>query len=110
MRGAPHSWAAGGCAAAVLPSARDKLTAVSHLETVLVFVGIPVAIYAVVAGLSYLGKPYAGKKPAHYRLGQPWTHGPVLWSATDEVTLPAHLQGHDHPANEQIGGRAHGAW
>ncbi|GAB2675910.1 aa3-type cytochrome oxidase subunit CtaJ [Nocardia goodfellowii] len=62
----------------------------SILETVLIFVGIPLVIYAAIAGLSYLGKPLAGEKPAHFDLGQKWTQPPVLWSATDEVT------GHSH--------------
>jgi hypothetical protein len=84
---------------------------VSILETVLVFVGIPVVVTAVIAGLSYLGKPYAGKRLPHYQLGEEWTHQPVLWTAVDEVTLPAHAAAHhaDAPA-ELIGGRAHGAW
>ncbi|WP_067538982.1 aa3-type cytochrome oxidase subunit CtaJ [Nocardia crassostreae] len=90
----------------------------SILQTVLIYVGIPVAIYLVIAGLSYLGKPLPGKKPDHYELGQQWTQPPVLWSATDEVTGAGH---HDvaesshgnHAAIESaeadlIGGRASG--
>ncbi|MFI9504959.1 hypothetical protein [Nocardia sp. NPDC052566] len=88
------------------------------LETVLIFVGIPVVIYGVIAGLSFLGKPLAGEKPAHFDLGQQWTAPSVLWSATDEVTVSGH---HDtaesshgsHAAIESakadlIGGRASG--
>lgn len=62
----------------------------SILETVLIFVGIPLVIYGVIAGLSYLGKPLPGEKPVHYDLSQKWTSSPVLWSATDEVTGAGH--------------------
>ncbi len=98
---------------------------VSILETVLIFGGIPLVIYGAIAGLSYLGKPLAGEKPAHYDLGQQWTSAPVLWSATDEVTSAVHHEraeeahgghaephGHhaaiDAPKAELIGGRASG--
>lgn len=88
----------------------------SILETVLIFVGIPAAIYFAIAGLSYLGKQFPGEKPAHFALGQKWTHQPVLWSATDEVTAAGHhtAESHgEHAALEAadaalIGGRASG--
>ncbi|MFC8042761.1 hypothetical protein [Nocardia sp. NPDC057353] len=79
----------------------------SILETVLIFGGIPLVIYGAIAGLSYLGKPLPGEKPAHYELGQPWTQDPVLWSATDEVIGHGHHGGHGATA-ELIGGRASG--
>ncbi|MFC4127472.1 aa3-type cytochrome oxidase subunit CtaJ [Nocardia rhizosphaerae] len=88
----------------------------SILETVLIFVGIPAAIYFAIAGLSYLGKPFPGDKPAHFALGQKWTHPPVLWSATDEVTSAGHHTAESHGSHaaleaadaELIGGRASG--
>lgn len=88
----------------------------SILETVLIFVGIPLVIYAVIAGLSYLGKPLPGEKPVHFNLGDKWTAGPVLWSATDEVTVYGHhIADHSHGTHaavesgaELIGGRASG--
>ncbi|MGY2062427.1 aa3-type cytochrome oxidase subunit CtaJ [Nocardia gipuzkoensis] len=84
----------------------------SILETVLIFVGIPLVIYAVIAGLSFLGKPLPGEKPVHYSLPDTWTADPVLWSATDEVTTTAGGHG-NHAAIESaqadlIGGRASG--
>ncbi|MET8655075.1 MULTISPECIES: aa3-type cytochrome oxidase subunit CtaJ [Nocardia] len=72
----------------------------SILETVLIFGAIPLVIYGAIAGLSYLGKPLAGDKPAHFDLGQKWTQPPVLWSATDEVT------GHGHHGEAPHGGHA----
>ncbi|ATL66455.1 aa3-type cytochrome oxidase subunit CtaJ [Nocardia terpenica] len=89
----------------------------SILETVLIFVGIPLVIYAVIAGLSFLGKPLPGEKPVHYNLGDKWAADPVLWSATDEVTATGHdvtESSHgSHAAIESartdlIGGRASG--
>jgi hypothetical protein len=90
---------------------------VSILETVLIFLGIPLVIYGAIAGLSYLGKPLPGEKPVHFDLGQKWTHSPVLWSATDEVIGAGHHDiadaSHGHAAIEStavelIGGRASG--
>ncbi|MBF6357775.1 hypothetical protein IU449_25075 [Nocardia higoensis] len=87
----------------------------SILETVLIFLGIPLVIYAAIAGLSYLGKPLPGEKPVHFDLGQKWTHEPVLWSATDEVIGHGHHDVAPHgshaaieSAQELIGGRASG--
>lgn len=88
----------------------------SILETVLIFVGIPLVIYAAIAGLSYLGKPLPGEKPVHFELGQKWTQPPVLWSATDEVTGHGHHDAAPHgnhaaiesAQGELIGGRASG--
>ncbi|MCX4099320.1 hypothetical protein [Nocardia sp. alder85J] len=84
------------------------------LETVLIFGGIPLVIYAVIAGLSYLGKPLPGEKPVHYNLGDQWTADPVLWSATDEVTSFGHHASHDDhaaiTAGDLIGGRASGKY
>lgn len=87
----------------------------SILETVLIFVGIPLVIYGVIAGLSFLGKPLPGEKPVHFTLGDKWTADPVLWSATDEVTGSGHHEtSHGtHAAIEAaesdlIGGRASG--
>ncbi|QLY34912.1 hypothetical protein [Nocardia huaxiensis] len=90
----------------------------SILQTVLIYVGIPLAIYLVIAGLSFLGKPLPGKKPEHFELGAQWTEPPVLWSAMDEVTGSGHHDTHEashgnHAAIDSaeadlIGGRASG--
>lgn len=87
---------------------------VSILETVLIFVGIPVVVIALVGAIAMRGKPVAGTRPARYNLGEQWTHAPMLWSATDEVTTAGH-HGGGHAAIEAgstdlIGGRAHGRW
>ncbi|MFF0814464.1 hypothetical protein ACFYVR_04790 [Rhodococcus sp. NPDC003318] len=88
----------------------------SILETTLIFVGIPVVVTAIIAGLCYLAKPVPGDTPSHYSLDKEWTHEPVLWSAVDEVTTrPGHHDGGHHAAIEAgsadlIGGSASGRW
>ncbi|GAA4475511.1 hypothetical protein GCM10023094_13100 [Rhodococcus olei] len=86
----------------------------SILETTLIFVGIPVVVTAIIAGLSYLAKPVAGDTPEHYSLDKEWTHKPVLWSAVDEVTTrPGHHGGHaaiEAGSADLIGGSASGRW
>ena len=97
----------------------------SILETVAIFAGIPLGIYLIIAGLSYLGKPLPGEKPVHFDMSKKWTSAPVLWSATDEVTA-AHGHSYDAgesphgshvafdsleaPQNALIGGRASGKY
>ncbi|MBJ8342377.1 hypothetical protein JGU71_26140 [Antrihabitans sp. YC3-6] len=85
----------------------------SILETTLIFGGIPLLVIAVVGGLSYLSNPIPGKHPEHYDLGKSWTHAPVLWSATDEVTSHGHHGGHAAIAAapaDLIGGKGSGKW
>lgn len=48
------------------------------VETVLIYVLIPAAIYGVIALLTLLPK---STRVARYRAGQPWTYEPVWWSA-----------------------------
>ena len=48
------------------------------VQTVLVFVLIPAAIYGVIAALVML--PRMARSPK-YRSGQEWTYDPVWWSA-----------------------------
>ncbi|EOM76463.1 hypothetical protein DW322_16915 [Rhodococcus rhodnii] len=84
----------------------------SILETVLIFVGIPLLITLVIAVLSMsLGKKTVGAVPKPYRLDTPWTHGPVLWSAVDE-TVTRHHGGHHavESGAELIGGSSSGKW
>lgn len=85
----------------------------SILETVLIFVAIPVVIHLVIAGLSMLSRRDPNRPPAHYDLRSEWTHAPVLWSAVDEKITHAHHSGHAAlpaaPA-DLIGGTASGKW
>jgi hypothetical protein len=64
-------------------------------ETVLTFVGAPLAIIAVIT-LLVLG-PGELKKPARYRPGRPWRHSPA-WYLPHEITdQPAHRPTHPPP-------------
>jgi hypothetical protein len=49
------------------------------VQTVLIYVLIPAAIYGVIALLTL--RPTYARVP-RYRPGQPWTYEPVWWSAT----------------------------
>lgn len=80
-------------------------------DTTLIYVGIPAAIYAVIGIVSVLSAPKK-PRPADYRLGEQWTHAPLLWTAVDEVTAGGGgAHGHaavDAGSASPIGGRASG--
>jgi hypothetical protein len=61
---------------------------VSVVQTVLVFAGIPLAIYAVVALLTLRDK--VARAP-RYRPGQSWDYPPVWWTANPAGTGQAGL-------------------
>jgi hypothetical protein len=61
--------------------------------------GLPVLGVIVLIALIYRN---AGNRPAPYRLPQPWTHEPVLWTATEE-SIPVR-----HHAGDYHGGDHHG--
>jgi hypothetical protein len=67
---------------------------VNVAETILVFVGAPLAIFLVLALLTFLP---GGRKRPRYRPGQPWEHAPVWYEP--------HPQG----PNEHGGSTAHAA-
>lgn len=77
------------------------------VETVLIYVLIPAAIYGVIALLTLLPK---STRVARYRSGQPWTYEPVWWSA---AAAGAHRQQESAPAAEPVRtarGGARGNW
>ncbi|WP_116540646.1 hypothetical protein [Mycobacterium uberis] len=68
----------------------------------LYFVGIPLLLVIV---LSVLILSRKGTHPTTYKLGERWTHQPILWAATDEVV------GDGHGVSKfTIGGGASGTW
>ena len=74
------------------------------MEIHLYFLGIPLLLVSLLAGLIWSRK---GPHPATYNLSEPWTHPPILWAATDEVVG----HGHGHGASEfSVGGGASGKW
>ena len=69
--------------------------------------GLPVLVVVVLIALVYRK---AGNRPAPYRLPQPWTHGPILWSAIAEP-IPVNHHGADgHGVDDVFGGGASGRW
>ena len=72
----------------------------------LLFVGVPLAVVAVLAALIFSRK---GNHPATYKLSEPWTHEPILWAAVDEA-IPGGVH-HGHGSDEvSVGGGASGKW
>jgi hypothetical protein len=70
------------------------------------FVGIPLALVAVLSVFIFPGK---AKHPATYKLSEPWTHAPILWAATGEVIPDGGHHGHG-AAEVSVGGGASGKW
>jgi len=81
------------------------------VQTILIYVLIPAAIYGVIALLTLRPK---SARVARYRPGQPWTYDPVWWSATGvvddgHVRQPAESTPAGQPARTARGG-ARGNW
>lgn len=77
--------------------------------------GLPALLVVVVIALTFRR---SGTRQVLYRLPQPWTHGPVLWAATDEV-IPVDRNDHGHGHGDSdggddraftVGGGASGRW
>ncbi len=57
-------------------------------ETILVFVGIPLALYVLLALLIFLP---GGRRRSRYKPGQPWNHAPVWYEPHPEhAPAPGH--------------------
>lgn len=81
----------------------------SILETIAIFVGIPVLAYAVISLVGINVARAGNKQVAEYRLGQEWTGAPILWTATDDVLHGDHSS-HGRHSTPSIGASAHGTW
>ncbi len=72
----------------------DPGDGLSWVQTVLIFIGIPVGVFVVIAFLVYLPSMVRGPR---YRPGRPWTSGSVWFGGPDDAnsavesvtTLPA---------------------
>ena len=71
----------------------------------LLIVGIPLLLVVV---LSVLIWSHKGPHPAAYKLGEKWTHPPILWAATGEDVGYAH--GGHGTSEFAVGGGASGTW
>ena len=76
-----------------------KLSTVNVAETILVFVGIPLALFVLLALLIFV----PGRKRARYKSGQPWNHAPIWYE-------PHHAHGPDagHGETKAIGSSVYG--
>ncbi|HEU0189791.1 MAG TPA: hypothetical protein VFR17_00730 [Mycobacterium sp.] len=74
------------------------------MDYLLYFVGIPLLLAGLLAAKIWTRK---SPRPATYRLGERWTHPPILWAATDEVVGGSHGHG---AAEFKVGGGASGNW
>ena len=73
-------------------------------ETILVFVGAPLAIFLLLAALIFLP---GGRKRPRYRPGQPWEHEPV-WYEPHPLASGGHGNSSSHTAIEGGATRAAG--
>lgn len=76
----------------------------SVLETILYFVVPSVGLYVLIAVL--VAGPRLARRP-RYRVGQPWPHQPLWWTANPEG---ARLPPADGPAVTGDRGGARGSW
>jgi hypothetical protein len=90
------------------------LSAVTVVETILVFAGIPLAIILLLALLIFVP---GGRKRSRYKSGQPWEHEPIWYEPHPDgpagghgpqAALTAGSSGHS-PAGGPLGG-ARGTW
>ncbi|GFG95123.1 aa3-type cytochrome oxidase subunit CtaJ [Mycobacterium timonense] len=76
-----------------------------HLH--LIIVGIPLLL---VIALSVLIWSRKGPHPATYKLGEKWTHPPILWAAVGEEVGHSHGHGGHGTSEFSVGGGASGTW
>ena len=82
----------------------DTVYVVNILEAHLVLLGPALLLTAVLSALIWSRK---GPHPATYRMSEPWTYEPILWTAVDEKLGDAH----GHGSSEfTVGGGASGKW
>jgi hypothetical protein len=79
--------------------AAGKLSPVSVAEILLVLVGVPLAVIAVVALLIFVP---GGRKHPRWKSGQPWDHEPI-WYEPHAGALPAEGHGSGHGSNHGSG-------
>jgi len=83
-----------------------KLSPVSVAETLLVYVGIPLAVILVIAALTFLP---GGRKRPRWKSGQPWAHDPVWFEPHPEATGTGHGETDGHGDGHAALPGGHGA-
>jgi hypothetical protein len=76
------------------------LSTVNVAETILVFVGIPLALVVLLALLIFLP---GGRKRSRYKSGQPWNHAPIWYEPH-----PEHGPAAGHAETKAIGSSVYG--
>jgi hypothetical protein len=94
------------------------LSRVSVAETILVFVGGPLIVIAVLAALTL--RPAKGQRRLRYKPGQPWEHAPIWYEPHPDTPGIGHGDGHGdghaaiaaapRPASAGPLGGARGTW
>ena len=82
------------------PGPAGKLSTVNVAETILVFVGIPLAIFLLLALLIFVP---GGRKRTRYKPGQPWNHAPIWYEPH-----PEHGPADGHGETMAIGSSVYG--
>ena len=68
------------------PARRRYRDPVNILQTLAIFLGIPLLVYLILALLTLV--PGRAKKHPRYRPGQPWDFPPQLWAGDEPVVVP----------------------
>jgi hypothetical protein len=76
------------------------LSAVTVVETILVFVGAPLAVIVLLALLIFLP---GGRKRPRYKSGQPWEHAPIWYEPH-----PEHGPAAGHDRTQAVGSSVYG--
>jgi hypothetical protein len=85
------------------------LSAVNVAETILVFVGIPLAVFVLLALLIFVP---GGRKRSRYKSGQPWDHAPIWYEPHPDGPAAGHggAKAIGSSANAGPLGGARGTW
>jgi hypothetical protein len=97
---------AGATPALAINEKGDPGGGLTWVQTVLIYVGIPVAAFLLITFLVFLPSIVRGPR---YRPGRPWTAGSV-WFGGPEEALGPHDEVSDLPATTTEGGGASARW
>ena len=97
---------AGATPALAINEIGDPGGRLTWVQTVLIYIGIPVAAFLVIGFLVYLPSIVRGPR---YRPGRPWTAGSVWFGGPEEAVGP-HDEVTDLPATTSEGGGASARW
>ncbi|CAM3827671.1 MULTISPECIES: aa3-type cytochrome oxidase subunit CtaJ [Tsukamurella] len=76
--------------------------------TITVIATIVIVLLTVISMATGRNEKY--QQPGEYKLGEPWTREPLLFSAVDEAPVAPYGAHHDGADENLIGGAASGKW